>query len=55
MSKKFNLNTEVFQKNIFEQKNLETDIIISRAFKPMPVVLEIASKNFKKFKYIIFF
>ena len=55
MSKKFNLNTVVYQKNIFEEKNLQTDIIISRAFKPLPVILEIASKNFIKFKYIILF
>ena len=34
VSKKFKLNTEINQKNIFEQKNLRTDIIISRAFKP---------------------
>ena len=55
ISKKFNLNTEINQKNIFDQKNLQTDIIISRAFKPLPVVFEIALKNFKKFKYIILF
>ena len=55
MSKKFNLNTVVYQKNIFEEKNLNTDVIISRAFKPLPIILEIASKNFKNFKYIILF
>ena len=55
MSKKFNLNTEIRQKNIFEEKNLKSDVIISRAFKPLPVILEIASTNFKKFKYIILF
>ena len=55
ISKKFNLNTEINQKNIFDQKNLQTDIIISRAFKPSPVIFEIALKNFKKFKYIILF
>jgi len=55
MSKKFKLNTEIYQKNIFEEKNLKTDVIISRAFKPLPVVLEIASSNFKNFKYIIMF
>tara|TARA_Y100001970_G_C13785918_1_gene627785 strand:+ start:19 stop:663 length:645 start_codon:yes stop_codon:yes gene_type:complete len=55
MSKKFNLNTEVYQKNIFEEKNLSTDVIISRAFKPLPVIFEIAKKNFKSFKYIILF
>ena len=55
VSKKFKLNTEINQKNIFEQKDLRTDIIISRAFKPLPIIFEIASKNFKKFKYIILF
>ena len=55
ISKKFKLNTEINQKNIFEQKDLRTDIIISRAFKPLPIIFEIASKNFKKFKYIILF
>ena len=55
MSKKFKLNTEVHQKNIFEEKNLNTDVIISRAFKPLPVILKIASTNFKNFKYIILF
>ncbi len=55
ISKKFNLNTEINQKNIFEQKDLQTDIITSRAFKPLPVIFEIALKNFKKFKYIILF
>tara|TARA_B100001173_G_C15797922_1_gene466332 strand:+ start:13 stop:657 length:645 start_codon:yes stop_codon:yes gene_type:complete len=55
ISKKFKLNTEINQENIFDQKNLRTDIIISRAFKPLPVIFEIASNNFKKFKYIILF
>ena len=55
ISKKFKLNTEVKQKNIFEQKNLQTDIIISRAFKPLPVIFEIALNNFKEFKHIILF
>ena len=55
ISKKFNLNTEINQKNIFDQKNLQTDIIISRAFKPFPIIFEIALKNFNKFKYIILF
>ena len=55
MSKKFNLNTKVYQKNIFEEKNLITDVIIARAFKPLPIIFEIAEKNFKNFKFIILF
>ena len=55
MSKKFKLNTEVNQKNIFKEKNLETDVIISRAFKPLPTILEIASSNFRNYKYIVLY
>ena len=55
ISKKFKLNVEINQKNIFQQKNLQTDIIISRAFKPLPIIFEIALNNFEKFKYIILF
>tara|TARA_B100001121_G_scaffold228266_1_gene201579 strand:+ start:40 stop:687 length:648 start_codon:yes stop_codon:yes gene_type:complete len=55
VSKKFNLNTEIIQKDIFSLKNIETGTIMSRAFKPMPVILDLVNKNFKKFKNIIFF
>ncbi len=55
MSKKFNLNSEVHQKNIFQERNLSTDVIISRAFKPLPVIFQIAKTNFKNYKYIILF
>ena len=55
ISKKFKLNTEIFKKDIFKEKNLETDLIIARAFKPLPVILELANSNFKKFENIILF
>ena len=55
MTKKFNLNSEIHQKNIFNEKNLKTDVIICRAFKPLPIIFQIAKKNFKNFKYIIIF
>ena len=55
VSEKLNLNTKVFQKNIFEIKNLETGTIMSRAFKPMPVVLDLVNENFSSYKNIIFF
>jgi len=55
VSKKFDLNTKIFQKNIFEEKNLKTDLIVARAFKPLPVILDLADKNFLKFKNIILF
>ena len=55
VSEKLNLNTKVFQKNIFDVKNLETGTIMSRAFKPMPIVLNLVYENFSKFKNLIFF
>ena len=55
VSEKLNLKTKIFQKNIFETKNLETGTIMSRAFKPMPVVLDLVYENFSKFKNLIFF
>ena len=55
VSKKLNLNTEVIHKDIFAVKNLETGTIMSRAFKPMPVILNLVNENFKKYKNIIFF
>ena len=55
VSKKMNLNTEVIQKDIFKIKNIETGTIMSRAFKPMPVILNIINENFQKYKNIIFF
>ena len=52
---KFNLNAEVFQKNIFEKKNLVTDTLVSRAFKPLPKILDLVNNNFKKLNSIILF
>ena len=55
VSEKLDLNTKVIQKNIFEIKKLETGTIMSRAFKPMPVVLDLVYENFSKYKNLIFF
>jgi 16S rRNA (guanine527-N7)-methyltransferase len=55
VSEKLNLNTKIFQKNIFEIKNLETGTIMSRAFKPMPLILDLVYENFSKYKNLIFF
>jgi 16S rRNA (guanine527-N7)-methyltransferase len=55
VSKKLNLNTEVIQKDIFSVKNIVTGTIMSRAFKPMPIILDLVNLNFSKFKNIILF
>ena len=55
VSKKLNLNTEIIQKDIFTLKNIKTGTIISRAFKPMPIILELVNENFKQFNNLILF
>ena len=55
VSKKLNLNTEVIQKDIFTVKNIETGTIMSRAFKPMPIILDLVNKNFKEYKNLVLF
>jgi len=53
--KKFNLKAKILQKDIFQEKNLVTDLIVARAFKPLPIILKLANTNFQKFKSLILF
>jgi 16S rRNA (guanine527-N7)-methyltransferase len=55
VSRKLGLKTEIFQENIFNLKKLETGTIMSRAFKPMPIVLDLVYENFLSYKNLIFF
>ena len=55
VSNKFNLNVEVLQKDIFQEKNLRSDIIVARAFKPLPVILKLVHNNFRFFREVILF
>ena len=55
VSRKLNLDTEVIQNDIFGTTELKTGTIIARAFKPLPVVLELVYKNFISYKNLILF
>ncbi len=55
VSRKLELNTEIFRKDIFEIKKLVTGTIMSRAFKPMPVILDLAYEKFSQYTNLIFF
>ena len=55
VSRKLGLNTKIFQENIFDLKKLETGTIMSRAFKPMPVILDLVYENFLRYTNLIFF
>ena len=55
VSRKLKLNTEVIEGDIFGIKNLKSETVIGRAFRPLPVVLELMSKNFTNCKNLILF
>ena len=49
------LNALVFEKNVFEQKNLEAGTIVARAFKPIQSIFKIVTENFQNIKNLILF
>ena len=55
ISEKLKLNVEVFQKDIFKEKNLTSGTIIVRAFKPFSTILDLVEVNFKNYKNLIVF
>ena len=55
VSKKLKLDTEIFEEDIFKKKNLVSGSIVARAFKPLPVILGLVEKNFKKYTNLIVF
>jgi len=55
VSKELNLETEIIQKDVFKIKELKSGTIMARAFKPMPIVLDLVYKNFSKYKNLILF
>jgi len=55
VSKKLKLDSEIFQEDIFKKKNLVSGSILVRAFKPLPVILDLVEKNFEKYTNLIVF
>ena len=55
VSRNLKLNAEVMQENIFEAQNLESGTIMARAFKPLPIILDLVYKNFSSYKNLIVF
>ena len=55
ISRKLKLDVEVFKKDIFKEKNLSSGTIIARAFKPLPLILELIEKNFQNYKNLVVF
>ena len=55
VSQKLKLDSEIFQEDIFKKKNLVSGSILVRAFKPLPVILDLVEKNFEKYTNLIVF
>ena len=55
VSRKLKLDSEIFQDDIFKKKNLVSGSILVRAFKPLPVILDLVEKNFEKYSNLIVF
>jgi len=55
VSRDLKLKTEVMQENIFEAQNLDSGTIMARAFKPLPIILDLVYKNFSSYKNLIIF
>ena len=55
VSRKLNLDTEIVQKDVFQMTKLDSGTIMARAFKPMPIVLDLVYKNFSNYKNLVLF
>ena len=55
VSKELNLQTEIIQEDVFKIRDINSGTIMARAFKPMPIVLDLVYKNFNKYKNLILF
>lgn len=52
---KLKLDVTVVNKNIAELKNLQTETIVARAFKPIEEIFKILNNNFSNYKNLILF
>ena len=55
VSNDLGLQTKIIQEDIFKLKNIKTGTVMSRAFKPLPIILELIYQNFSSYKNIILF
>ena len=55
VSRDLKLDTKIFQEDIFLSTELKSGTIMARAFKPLPVVLDLVYKNFSSYKNLVLF
>ena len=49
------MDVNIYQENLYEKKNITSGTVIARAFKPLPIILELIEKNFLTFTNLIVF
>tara|TARA_B100000959_G_C14699244_1_gene508110 strand:+ start:16 stop:648 length:633 start_codon:yes stop_codon:yes gene_type:complete len=52
---KLKLDVRIFEKDVFKEENLSSGSVIARAFKPLPIILELVEKNFQNYSNLIVF
>ncbi len=55
VGEKLNLDLQIYETDVFKEKNLISGSIVARAFKPLPLILDLVDKNFKNYKNLIVF
>ncbi len=55
VSSELKLKAEIFQLDVFKEKKLSSGSILARAFKPLPVILDLVDKNFQKYSNLIIY
>ena len=55
VKEKLKLDVNIYQKDLSEEKNLTSGSVIARAFKPLPLILEIMGNNFSNFSNLVVF
>ena len=55
VSRKLELDTEVIQEDIFKSSKIKSGTILARAFKPLPVVLDLVHQNFSSYNNLVMF
>ena len=55
VKEKLKLNVRIFKKDLSKEKKLTSGTIIARAFKPLPIILQLVEKNFKNYSNLVVF
>ena len=55
VSRELKLDTEIFEQDVLKKKNLISGTILARAFKPLPIVLDLVEKKFQKYSNLVVF